>query len=188
VGKTSDLARYAELKDVDVRTVRAWCQSGKIPAYRKGKRWRINQKFLSGMIARDGAVRFFRACFGDSNGKHPLNERDKRALEYTVLKRKFRNKEELDQFLYYAYRRDPEAYEAVSRRVVGIGGDVLIAAAWLHKFGTLTAKELARKIGISVPTLFRLRPRIMKNIKQLLQTYDPTAPTQRQSAKMKRRN
>jgi hypothetical protein len=191
VGKTSDLARYADLKDVDVRTVRAWCQSGKVPARREGKRWRINQEWLSGMIAREGALRYFRACFGDSNGRYPLTARDKRALEYTVLKEKFPNKKELDQFLYYHYRPHPQAYAAVdavsrpSPGEAGIGGDVMISAAWLHKFGTLTAKELAKKVGVSVSGLYRIRPGIMKIIRQGLQIDDPTAPTEPKPAKPK---
>jgi hypothetical protein len=177
----SDLARYANLKGVDVRTVQRWCQGGKIPAQRKGKRWRIEEKFLSGMIARDGALRCFRAWFGNGNGDRPLTARDKRALEYTVLKRKIRNKEALERFLCHHYRPDPEAYDAVSRPY----GDVLIAAAWLHQFGTLNVNTLARKIGVSVPTLYRLQPGIMKIIRQRLATFDPAAPTERRPAKPK---
>jgi hypothetical protein len=45
---------------------------------------------------------------------------------------------------------------------------------------------LARQLGISQSTLYRRRPLgIMKSVKQGLQTFDPTAPTESQPAKAK---
>jgi hypothetical protein len=171
LNKASDLERYAELKGKDVRTVRAWCRSDKIPAYRKGKRWRINQEFLGRTIAREASLRYFRRYFGDGDGKYPLTARDKRALEYTLVKTDgLSDPEERRKYIFYRFKHHPDAYGETSQPYE----DIMTAADWLMlKNGSVTIETLAKHLHMSKSNLYRRHPGMMIAIKKRYRTSDP---------------
>jgi hypothetical protein len=170
VAKISDLRRYADLKGVDVRTVRLWCQAGKdgdgrkFPAKKRGKRWHLHRH----LIQREENLQYFRRYFGNGNGKQPTSEHDKRALEYTLVKMcdedpRLRDPEERRKFMFYRFKHHPDAYRATSYPYA----DIWIAAAWLKlKNGRIpTSEELAKHLKMSVSKLYRRYPGIMSAIK-----------------------
>jgi hypothetical protein len=170
LNQASDLGRYAELKSKDIHTVRAQCRSGKLPAYREGKRWRIDQEFLNRAIAREASLRYFRRYFGDGDGKHPLTARDKRVLEYTLVKMDLRDPEERRKYIFYRLC-DPEERQKFLDAYAEISGpyaDIMTAADWLKLTnGSLpTVEELAKHLRTSKSALYRRLPQIMQVLRQ----------------------
>jgi hypothetical protein len=168
VRKTSDLQRYADLKGKDVRTIRGWCQTGKIPAQRLKGRWQINPH----LILKEESLRRFRTWFGDGNGKRPLTERDKRALEYVLVKMGLGDSEERRKYLTYRFIDDPEERQkfrdAYAEIISGRYADLMAAAEWLMlKNGAVpTIEELAKYLHTSKSTLYRRLPGIARVLKQ----------------------
>jgi hypothetical protein len=177
VGKTSELRRYADLKGVDVRTVRGWCRSKKIPAkkWKRDGRWHLHPL----LIAREESLRYFRRYFGDGNGKHSLTARDKRALEYTLVKTGLRDPEERRKYISYRFCDDPEErkkFQAAYAEISQPYEDIMAAADWLEmKSGKIpTAKEVAKHLKMSVAQLYSIHPGIMRVIKARYREDSPT--------------
>jgi hypothetical protein len=161
VAKTSDLRRYADLKGVDVRTVRSWCETKKIPAekWKRDGRWHLHPL----LIAKEESLRYFRRYFGSGNDKVSLSERDKRALEYTLVKTGLRDWEERRQFIFCRYRHHPDAYSETSQPYA----DIMTAADWLMlEDGFVTVETLAKHLRMSKSKLYDRHPGMMAAIKK----------------------
>jgi hypothetical protein len=173
VAKISALRQYANLKSKDIRTVRGWCQTGKIPARFDGTRWHLHPL----LIAKEESLRYFRRYFGDGDGKHPLTERDKRALEYLLVKMNLRDPEERRKYIFYRLcaPEEREKFKASYAEVSGQPcGDILTSSDWLKlKNGSVPAvEELREHLHTSKSTLYQRIPRIMEVLKKRYRTDD----------------
>jgi hypothetical protein len=171
----SDVQRYADMKGVDPRTVRRWFKAGKIPAKygtrRDGHRFEISRRILPDLIAREKSLRRFRTWFGNGNSKRRLTERDKRALEYRLVKMGLKDPEERRKYITYRFIDDPEerqrfrdAYAEISKPYE----DINAAADWLMlKNRSLpTVEELAKHLRTSKSALYQRLHRIMQVLRQ----------------------
>ena len=166
MGKASDLQHYADLKGKDVRTVRGWCETGKIPAEKRDGRWHLHPL----LIAKEESLRYFRTWFGNGNGKRRLTERDKRALEYRLVKMGLGDPEERRKYITYRFIDDPkerqnfrDAYAEISKPYE----DIFAAADWLMlKTGSVTFKTLAKHLHMSKSKLYERHPGLMTAIKK----------------------
>lgn len=150
-----------DLKGIDVRTVRGWCETAKIPArkWKRDGRWHLHPL----LITKEESLRYFRRYFGSGNDKVPLSEHDKRALEYTLVKMDIRNWEERREFIFYRYKHHPDAYAKTSLPYA----DIMTAADWLMlEDGFVTVETLAKHLRMSKSKLYDRHPGIMAAIKK----------------------
>jgi hypothetical protein len=171
VAKISDLRRYAQLKGVDVRTVRGWCETGKIPAkkWKRDGRWHLHRL----LIAKEESIQYIRAFFHGGDGKRPPTARDMRAFEYGLLKQELVKESPFltGAAIALSYKPDPDVKNALLQPYE----DIFTAADWLkQKNGSVpTIKKLAQHLRISKSALYGRLHEIAEVLKQRYNTDDP---------------
>src|SRR5262249_45901115 len=128
------------------------------------------------LIPKEKSLRYFRTYFGDGYGRHPLTERDKRALEYTLVKTRLCDPEDRRKYIFYRLC-DPKERQEVRDAYVKTSGryaNMLTANDWLKlKTGREpSVEEIAEHLRTSKSTLYRRCPGIKKMIEQRYRTDD----------------